>query len=208
MPKRHIFTRFVRDFKEFTLPKIDYCHYTVPLQTANNNGFVFPGEYVGQYGTYEAVKHVYQSNESLKHLVNAEDLLVSKRYFASEMEQGILSIRDKFRAKHSIAGDSHVIFLAPGNEVKEAEFCMENLRKGVKEFLLKYSAPTSMSPKALPMENFTTVLSLHEGSAGAAWVKEYLQKHEWTGRLVIVSNENNEHYDAMAASDFGFIYDG
>ena len=59
MPKRHIFTRFVRDFKEFTLPKIDYCHYTVPLTTANNNGFVFPGEYVGQYGIYEAVKHVY-----------------------------------------------------------------------------------------------------------------------------------------------------
>ena len=47
MPKRHIYTRFIRDFKEFTLPKIDYCHYTVPLQTANNNGFVFPGEYVG-----------------------------------------------------------------------------------------------------------------------------------------------------------------
>ena len=31
MPQRHIFTRFVRDFKEFTLPMIDYAHYTVPL---------------------------------------------------------------------------------------------------------------------------------------------------------------------------------
>ena len=31
MPKRHIFTRFVRDFKEFTLPMIDYAHYTNPL---------------------------------------------------------------------------------------------------------------------------------------------------------------------------------
>lgn len=47
MPKRHIFTRFVRDMKEFTLPYIDYCHYTVPLNTANQNGFVFPSEYVG-----------------------------------------------------------------------------------------------------------------------------------------------------------------
>jgi len=28
---------------------------------------------------------------------------------------------------------------------------MENLRKGVKEFLLKYSSPTSLSPKALPL---------------------------------------------------------
>ena len=47
MPKRHILTRFVRDFKEFTLPMIDYAHYTVPLQTANSNGFRFPGEYIG-----------------------------------------------------------------------------------------------------------------------------------------------------------------
>ena len=31
MPKRHILTRFVRDFKEFTLPMFDFAHYTVPL---------------------------------------------------------------------------------------------------------------------------------------------------------------------------------
>ena len=31
MPKRHIYTRFVRDFKEFTLPMIDYAHFTNPL---------------------------------------------------------------------------------------------------------------------------------------------------------------------------------
>jgi hypothetical protein len=41
----------------------------VPLHTANNNGFVFPGEYVGQYGTYEAVKHVYERNPGLSELV-------------------------------------------------------------------------------------------------------------------------------------------
>ena len=69
MPSRQIFTRFVRDFKEFTLPMIDYCHYTVPLQTANNNGFVFPGEYVGQYGAYEALKHVYEKNPAMNELV-------------------------------------------------------------------------------------------------------------------------------------------
>jgi hypothetical protein len=85
---------------------------------------------------------------------------------------------------------------------------LENLRKGVKEFLLKYSAPTSLSPKALPLDKFVTVLSVHEGSEGEAFVKEYLAKNEWTGQLVIVNNSNNQHYDAMAASDFGFIYDG
>lgn len=102
MPKRHIYTRFVRDFKEFTLPMIDYCHYTVPLQSANSNGFVFPGEYVGQYGTYEAVKHIYESNENLKHLVEDDYLHVNRRYFAADTEKGIEAIRAKFRQHHSI----------------------------------------------------------------------------------------------------------
>jgi hypothetical protein len=110
--------------------------------------------------------------------------------------------------KNKIDQDAYSIFVAPGNEKNEVQFCMENLRKGVKEFLLKYSAPTSLSPKALPLEKFVTVLSLHEGSEGEAWVKEYLAANEWTGQLVIVNNTNNQHYDAMAASDFGFVYDG
>ena len=134
---------------------------------------------------------------------------MNQRYFASDSEKAIEGIRNSFRAKHGISGSAHAIFVAPGNEVSEAEFCMENLRKGIKEFLLKYSAPTSMSPKALPLEeNFVTVLSLHQGSAGAEWVRDYLQNNEWTGRLIVVTDESNEHYDAMAASDFGFIYDG
>jgi len=99
--------------------------------------------------------------------------------------------------------------LAPGNEKNEVEFTMENLRKGVKEFLLKYSSPTSLSPKALPLDtNFVTIISVHEGSEGAAWVKRYLSEHGWTGKVIVVSDHNNQHYEAMAASDFGFVYDG
>jgi hypothetical protein len=37
----------VRDFKEYNLKQMDFIHYTVPLQVANSNGFVFPSEYVG-----------------------------------------------------------------------------------------------------------------------------------------------------------------
>jgi|TARA_B110000305_G_C19387444_1_gene612994 hypothetical protein len=151
MPQRHLFTRFVRDFKEFTLDKIDWCHYTVPLNTANANGFVFPSEYVGQYGVYEAVKHVYESTPSMTHLVKEDSLMTNTRYFAADMEKAVEGLRHKFRESNNISANAHAIFIAPGNEKSEAEFCMENLRKGVKEFLLKYSAPTSMSPKALPL---------------------------------------------------------
>lgn len=102
MPQRQIFTRFVRDMKQFTLPTIDYCHYTVPLTTSHSNGFVFPGEYVGQYGVYEAVKHVYERTESMKELLYDEHILVNKRYFAADMEKAIGGIRTDFRAKNGI----------------------------------------------------------------------------------------------------------
>jgi hypothetical protein len=70
-----------------------------------------------------------------------------------------------------------VIFFAPGNEQSEAEFSTENTRRGIKEFLLKFSAPTSLSPKALPLENFVTVISLHSGSEGEKYVREYLKNN-------------------------------
>lgn len=100
MPKRHMWNRFIRDFKEFTLKQMDYCHYTVPLQVTNQNGFVFPGNYVGQYGVYEAVKHVYEKTPSLSHLIKDDHLLTNRRYFSSEMENAVLSIRNNFREKH------------------------------------------------------------------------------------------------------------
>lgn len=103
--------------------------------------------------------------------------MTSNKYFASELEKGIDHIREEFRTKHSINEDATVIFFAPGNEKNEAEFSMENARRGVKEFLLKYSAPTSMSSKAHPLENFVTVISLHSGSDGEKYAKEYLEKN-------------------------------
>lgn len=208
MPKRHMFTRFVRDFKEFTQQYVDYAHYTVPLTTANTNGFRFPGEYVGQYGIYEAVKHVYGKTESLKHLVKEDSLLVNKRYFASDMEKAISTVRDKFRADHGLDDKVYSVFLAPGNEVSEVEFCLENLRKGVKEFLLKYSQPTSLSQKAAPLDQFVTIVSVHEGSEAEKLVRDHIKENDWYGKVMVVTEKDNQHYDAMAASDFGFVYDG
>jgi len=85
---------------------------------------------------------------------------------------------------------------------------MDTARKGVKEFLLKYSAPTSMSAKALPLANFTTVISLHSGSEGEKYVREYLAENPWHGQVIFVSNEDNQHLDAMCAADMGIIHDG
>jgi hypothetical protein len=59
LPKRHYYNRFVKDMKQWSLPYVDFMHFTIPLDPANVGGFKFPGEYVGQYGVYDAVKHLY-----------------------------------------------------------------------------------------------------------------------------------------------------
>lgn len=101
-----------------------------------------------------------------------------------------------------------MIFYAPGNEVNEASFSAENVRKGIKEFLLKYSAPTSMSAKARPLDNFVTVISTHTGSEGERYIQEHVRENDWVGKVVFVSNDDNEHINAMCAADMGLIYNG
>ena len=34
------------------------------------------------------------------------------------------------------------------------------------------------------------------------------EENEFYGRVITVTDKDNQHYDAMAASDFGFVYDG
>ena len=185
-------------------------HYTVPLTTFVGGDYKFPSEYMGQYGVFEAVRHIYENSPRLRHLVNDDgsELHVSQRYFSTDCEKGIQDVRSAWRAANDISEDQTVIFFAPGNELKEAQFTTENTRKGIKEFLLKYSAPTSLSPKAHPLENFVTVISTHAGSAGEQYVKEHVREHGWTGKVIWVNNEENEHLSAMCASDHGIIYDG
>lgn len=145
----------------------------------------------------------------MKHLLKEDHLLTNKRYFASDMERAIQNIRLNFRTEHKIEENAYSVFVAPGNEKSEIDFCLENLRRGVKEFLLKYSSPTSLNPKALPLDkNFVTIISVHKGSEAETHVKQFLSENEWFGRHIIVTNDNGQHYDAMAASDFGFIFDG
>ena len=46
-PQRHHFTRFAKDFRQFTLNYFDFAHFTTPYVTGTQSGFVFPGEYCG-----------------------------------------------------------------------------------------------------------------------------------------------------------------
>lgn len=82
-------------------------HFTVPLTCATGDNYSFPSEYIGQYGVFEAVKHIYSKNSNLAHLINNDgnSLMTSNKYFASEMEKGIDHIRQEWRQKHEINDD-------------------------------------------------------------------------------------------------------
>jgi hypothetical protein len=125
MPQRHYFHRFVRDFRQWTQKYVDFAHFTVPMQVETSDGFKFPSEFVGQYGSFEALKHIYSKTPALAGLVKEDSLFVSDKYFAPDLEKGIQKIRSEWRAANGIADDATVIFVAPGNEHAEAEFSTE-----------------------------------------------------------------------------------
>jgi hypothetical protein len=75
-------------------------------------------------------------------------------------------------------------------------------------FLFKYSSPSSLSPKAPALDQYTTVISVQRGSDAETYIREFVAEKEWLGRVIVVSNEDNEHFSAMAASDRGIAYDG
>ena len=52
----------------------------------------------------------------MAHLASENSLYVSDRYFATDLEKGIASVRAKFREANEIDEKSSVIFFAPGNE--------------------------------------------------------------------------------------------
>ena len=85
---------------------------------------------------------------------------------------------------------------------------MDSVRRGLREFLFKYSSPSSLSPKAPTLDQYTTVISVQRGSDAEAYIRQFIAENEWLGRVIVVTNEDNEHLSAMAASDMGIAYDG
>ena len=207
-PSRQYYNRFIKDLRHNHEEYFDFMHYTIPKRTALHSGYFFPGLYVGQYGVYDAIKHIMSSDPAQKHLVFENSISLSKGYFAGDLEASIQKLKASFRSKHEIDDDSTVIFFAPGNEHNEAIFSYDTVRRGVEEFLLKYSSPTSLSPIAKPLEKFHTIISVEEGSSVENFIHQQLQEYGWKGKITVVTSSNNEHINAMAASDLGIIYDG
>ena len=86
--------------KQFSLKYVDFMHFTVPIDPSNVGGFKFPGEFVGQPGVYEAVKHLYKQSKDLSGLVKEDSLYVNKNYFGTDLENTIIKVKEDFRQRH------------------------------------------------------------------------------------------------------------
>ena len=205
-PQRHFYSRWVKDMRQFHLKTFDFMHYTIPNVTALADGFRFPAQYVGQYGVYETIRKLFSEHPASKSFVGPETVSISKRHFASQLEAAVTHSRTQFREAHGMSEDTTLVFVNLGNQAQEVEWCYENVRKGVDEFLLKYSAPTSLSPIAKPKDKFHTVISVQNGSSGKAKFEQLLSERDWAGDYTVVDEDSRTA--AMAASDFGVSFDG
>jgi len=183
-------------------------HYSINQVTALPDGFRYPGQYTGQYGVYDAVRHLFEQHAPSKRFLGNNTVSLSRKDYARQMEEAVTGNRNQFRERHGIEDDETLIFVNLGNLAPEVEFSFEHTRKGLEEFFLKYSAPTSLSPIAKPRNKFRTVVSLQEGSSGADKFKDLAGEFGWPNGTIHVSDLENEHIEAMAASDFGISYDG
>jgi hypothetical protein len=102
VPRRHFHNKFVKDYKQWTQKYLDFVHYQIPLPSFTTDGFSFPGEFVGQYGVYDAVKHLYSQSKELKPLLKEESLYVNKKFFAVDLEKAIDQVKVDFRQRHNI----------------------------------------------------------------------------------------------------------
>jgi hypothetical protein len=207
-PNTYLMTNTVRHWDENHKIYCDEAFYTLALKQINKRWFVFPSQYVGQYGAYDAMRHLWQRSGLFPQYLRENSILASREHFLDDVEKARIKIRDEFRNKHKIDNEATVVFLAPGNTLKENKYTLEAFRKGYNEFIYRHSYPTSLSHYAPPKDMFKLVISVQKGTESEQYVREFLKTAEYQTDVIIVTDEHNEHFDAMASSDFGCVYNG
>ena len=69
---------------------------------------------LGQYGAYDAIRHLWQKSGIFDHLIKEDTLLVSRDHSVEDIETARTKVGAEFRAKHKMNEDDTVVFLAPG----------------------------------------------------------------------------------------------
>lgn len=181
--------------------------YTYALEIVNKRYYTFPSHYIGQYGAYDALRFLYQKGGMENRVLDEHQIVVSQNSL-HDIETCRTKISDEFREKNNIDKNATVIFFAPGNTIGENEYTLEDFRKGYNEYISKYTYPSSLSFNAPPKEMFKLVVSVQKGTDSEKYIRDFIQGSKYNTDVIIVDNENNKHFEAICASDFGFVYNG
>lgn len=181
--------------------------YTLALQQINWRYYTFPSYYIGQYGAYDALRFVF-SNGGLNHLVKDHSIIISRENSLYDIETAKTKVGDNFREKYNIQKNATVIFFAPGNTIGESEYSLEDFRKGYNEFISKYSYPSSLSTNAPSKDLFKLIVSVQKDSENEKEIRDFISGAHFESNVQIVTDEHNQHFEAICASDFGFVYNG
>jgi hypothetical protein len=207
-PECYMLTNTVRHWDEHHQFFCDKAFYTYAFKQINKRLYVYPSHYVGQYGAYDAIRHVYTKSGLFPHLVKENSILASRQFSLDHIEKARMKIQSQFREKHQIPSDATLIFLAPGNTVEENTYTLDAFRRGYNEFILKNSYPTSLSHHSPPKNMFKLVISVNKGTKSEEFVREFIKSSQYETDVIVVTNNENEHFDAICSSDFGVVYNG
>ena len=136
-------------------------------------------------------------------MVNGDrSITLNSRFLFSDIEKARKVVSERFRKQHNIEEDDTVVFLAPGDTIIENDYCLDAFRMGYNEFIYKYSYPTSLSFYAPNKNKFRLVISLHKGTKSDQHIRSFISQNDFSTDVIIVTNENNEHFDAMSVNKY------
>lgn len=69
---------------------------------------------IGQYGAYDALRHLWQRSGLFNHLLREDTIFISRDHSVEDIEQARLKVSANFREKHKIQPTDTVVFFAPG----------------------------------------------------------------------------------------------
>lgn len=197
-PDAYILTNTVRHWDENHDYFCNEAFYTYALRMINKRYYIFPSTYIGQYGSYEALRHVYSKcSNHFGHLLKENSILASREHFLDDIQKGRSIIRKQFRDTHKIEDSDTVVFLSPGNTIEENKYTMEAFRRGYNEFIGIHSYPTSLSHHAPNKESFKLVISIQKGVESEQYIRDFIKNYEFVTQVIIVTDENNEHFDSI-----------
>jgi len=200
-PPTTYYDSLVMNMNRSTQEWLDHMFYTVPREPVNWQKFKFPSTYVGKWVAARALAYLYRNSPDYQNFLKENTFYLNETYNQEIVEGLITEEGRKFRSKHQLADTATIFFTMPGNTSEEIKMAMPLIHSSVSEFLSKFTE----GDRAIAKENFALVITTEEITAKE--VKEFVKSHTWPCKVILTETED-EKYNAMAAGDLGLVMNG